>query len=59
MDVYAGSLQSRLKGNPYISEFWNEANEFVSSGWRIQMRDTGKIVPRASEVDEVSFDSFV
>lgn len=44
-----------MKGGLLIGEYWSEPNEFLSSGWRIRLRDSGKIVPRISEVDDVLF----
>ncbi|VDK85625.1 unnamed protein product [Litomosoides sigmodontis] len=51
--VLREAIKARMKGGLLIGEYWSEPNEFLSSGWRIRLRDSGKIVPRISEVDDI------
>ncbi|CAG9531603.1 unnamed protein product [Cercopithifilaria johnstoni] len=51
--VLREAIKARMKGGLLVSEYWPEPNEFLSSGWRIRLRDSGKIVPRISEVDDI------
>ncbi|MCP9259710.1 BMA-ZTF-18 [Dirofilaria immitis] len=44
---------ARMKGGVLVGEYWSESNEFLSPGWRIRLRDSGKIVPRISEIDDI------
>ncbi|KAL3985129.1 hypothetical protein ACH3XW_37345 [Acanthocheilonema viteae] len=51
--VLREAIKARMKGGLLIGEYWSEPNEFLSSGWRIRLRDSGKIVPRISEIDDI------
>uniref|UniRef100_A0A0R3RVT1 Integrase catalytic domain-containing protein n=1 Tax=Elaeophora elaphi TaxID=1147741 RepID=A0A0R3RVT1_9BILA len=51
--VLREAIKARMKGGLLIGEYWSESNEFLSPGWRIRLRDSGKIVPRISEVDDI------
>ncbi|EJD75514.1 hypothetical protein, variant [Loa loa] len=51
--VLREAIKVRMKGGLLIGEYWSEPNEFLSPGWRIRLRDSGKIVPRISEVDDI------
>lgn len=47
-------LQARLTGE-LEAEYWTEQGEFLPPGWRIRVRESGKILPRKGEIDEVPF----
>ncbi|KAM3718005.1 Gypsy retrotransposon integrase-like protein [Dirofilaria immitis] len=51
--VLREAIKARMKGGVLVGEYWSESNEFLSPGWRIRLRDSGKIVPRISEIDDI------
>uniref|UniRef100_A0A8R1XY72 Integrase catalytic domain-containing protein n=1 Tax=Onchocerca volvulus TaxID=6282 RepID=A0A8R1XY72_ONCVO len=51
--VLRETIKARMKGGLLVGEYWSEPNEFLSPGWRIRLRDSGKIIPRISEIDDI------
>ncbi|VDN07052.1 unnamed protein product [Thelazia callipaeda] len=51
--VLREAVKMRLKGSLLVGEYWSEPHEFLPPGWRIRIRESGRIVPRISEVDEI------
>ncbi|VDM36899.1 unnamed protein product [Toxocara canis] len=46
------AIKARLTGE-LEAEYWTEPGEFLPAGWRIRLRESGKILPRKGEIDEI------
>uniref|UniRef100_A0A914ZKT3 Integrase catalytic domain-containing protein n=5 Tax=Parascaris univalens TaxID=6257 RepID=A0A914ZKT3_PARUN len=46
------AIKARLTGE-LEAEYWTEPGEFLPPGWRIRVRESGKILPRKGEIDEI------